>query len=87
VPGVRNQCRKYKQQPVATEQKQVKLEIVRTTAAGTCFVTGSGTMSTDQDLIPGQLGDFHKIVKERFPRGPYKFFIQEPPKSAQKSFL
>jgi hypothetical protein len=40
------------QATVAMEQKQIRLDIAVTAAAGTCFGTRSNAMSTHQDLIP-----------------------------------
>ena len=39
-------------------------------------------MSTHQDLIPGHLREFHKIVEEEPSRGCCKIFTQERPKNS-----
>jgi hypothetical protein len=56
------------QATIAMEQKQIRLNILVTAAAGTCFGTRSNAISSHhashQNLIPGHLGKFQTIIKE-----------------------
>jgi hypothetical protein len=74
------------QATVAMEQQQIRFDIIKTAAAGTCFGTGSRAMSTHTDLITPEphTRTSKRILKDRQAK---TFYIEDFTRSSYKNFL